>query len=110
MQITLHKKTVSFTPDSPEERAKLQAVWRLLVDCNGISRRLAPIGEFVPQKNSNPAQFVIEGPGVDELPEFAAVVVEVACKVYCKTCNRMQDLKPGQRIPPCCGRLMEIMD
>ena len=110
MQITIHKKTVSFAPDSPEERAKLQAVWRLLVDCNGIGRRLAPIGEFVPQKNSNPAQFVIEGPGADELPEFAAVVVEVACKVYCKTSNRMQDLKPGQRIPPCCGKLMEIMD
>jgi hypothetical protein len=109
MHIALYKNTVTLTPDTPAERVTLQAAWRLLVDCNGTSRRLAPIGEFVPSKN-HPAQFVIEGAGAEDLPEYPAVVVDTDCKVYCDICNRMQDLKQGQRIPPCCGKLMDIMD
>ena len=109
MQIGLYKNTVTFTPDTPAERIKLQAVWQLLVDCNGVSRRLAPIGEFVPAKN-RPAQFVIEGPGAEDLPEFPAVVVDVDCRVCCDTCNRVESLKQGERIPACCGKPMEIMD
>jgi hypothetical protein len=109
MQITLQKNTVTLSPGTPEEQAKLLAVWRLLVHCNGLSRKLAPIGEFVPAKN-RPAQFLIEGPGAESLPDIPAVVVEEDSQVYCKTCNRIQSLKRGQRIPPCCGKLMEIMD
>ena len=109
MQIVYQKKTVSLTPNTAEERAMLQAVWRLLIDCNGETRKLTPIGEFVAAKH-HPAQFVIEGPGADKLPEYLPIVVEEDCKVFCNICDRMQDLKKGDKIPLCCGKLMEFWD
>jgi len=109
MRFELKKSLVTLIPESSEERVMLTAVWRQLIDCNGISRQLVPIGEFVPARN-HPAQFTIEGEGADDLPEFPAVVVDFECRVYCDICNRMQDLKPGDSIPPCCGKLMEFID
>jgi hypothetical protein len=109
MKINLQKTLVTLTPDTPEERVMLQAVWRLLIDCNGEARKLTPIGEFVMEKH-HPAQFVIEGAGADQLPEYPAIVVDFDCKVYCDICNRIQDIKKGDSIPPCCGKLMEFMD
>lgn len=109
MQINMQKNLVTFTPDSPEERVMLQAVWRQLINCNGETLKLAPIGELSAAKH-HPAQFVIEGAGAEKLPDYPTVVVDFDCKVYCDTCNRMQDLKAGQPIPPCCGKLMEFMD
>jgi hypothetical protein len=109
MKINLQKKLVTLTPDTPEERVMLQAVWRLLIDCNGQARSLAPIGEFSPAKH-HPAQFAIEGEGAENLPTIPNVVVDFECKVYCDICNRIQDVKKGESIPPCCGKLMEFMD
>jgi hypothetical protein len=109
MKIVYQKKIVALTPDTAEERVMLQAVWRLLIDCNGEARKLAPIGEFVTAKH-HPAQFVIEGPGAEKLPEYPLVVVDEDCKVCCDICNRMQDLKRGDKIPLCCGKMMEFMD
>jgi len=109
MQIKLQKNLVTLMPDTPEERVMVQAVWRLLIDCNGQSRTLAPIGELNTAKNHQ-AQFVIEGHDADQLPDCPAIAVDFDCKVYCDTCNRIQDLKKGDTIPPCCGKLMEFMD
>ncbi len=109
MRFELTKNLVTLHPESPEERVMLEAVWRQLIDCNGVSRTLAPIGEFVPARQ-HPARFVIEGEGVDALPEFPRVVVDFPCRVYCDICNRIQELQPGQSIPPCCGKLMEFID
>ena len=109
MRFALKKSLVTLMPESPEERVMLEAVWRQLIDCNGVSRSLTPIGEFVPARN-HPAQFAIEGKGSEDLPEFPRVVVDFPCRVYCEICNRMQDLQPGDSIPPCCGQLMEFID
>lgn len=109
MRFELKKNRVALAPETPEERVLLTAVWRTLIDCNGFARQLTPIGEYVPAKG-NQAQFVIEGDGADELPDFPKVVVDFPCQVYCDICNRMQELQPGQAIPPCCGKLMAFID
>ena len=109
MQISIEKNIITLLPETPTERIMTQAVWRLLIDCNGQSMSLAPIGELAPGKNHQ-AQFVIEGPGADQLPQFPNIVVDFDCKVYCDICNRFEDLKKGDTIPPCCGKLMELVD
>jgi hypothetical protein len=109
MRITQQKNLVNLDPDTPEERAMLKALWRTLIDCNGASLKLGPIGDFMPPAHAS-AQFVIEGPGADALPQFPELVVDFACKVYCDTCNRIHDLKPGDTVPLCCGKLMQFMD
>lgn len=111
MHINLSRNLVEFVPENADETAKLQTVWRLLVDCNNDSRKLTPVGEFVPAKSKDKgATFVIEGRSVPQLPEFPEVIVPTDCKVYCFICNRILDLRGGNRVPPCCGKLMEIMD
>ena len=111
MHVNITKNLVEFLPETADEAAKMRTVWRLLVDCNDKTRRLVPVGEYVPAKNKDKgAMFVIEGQGQVQLPEFPEVIVQEDCKVFCFICNRITELKKGQRIPPCCGKLMEIMD
>jgi len=109
MHITMKKNLVNLEPDTPEERAMMQTLWRTLIDCNGESLKMAPVGEFMPPSRAS-AQFVIEGPGAESLPDFPKVVVDFPCKVYCDICNRIHELKPGDSVPPCCGKLMQFMD
>jgi len=109
MKISLAKNLVNLVPESADERMKLEALWRTLIDCNTGTRSLTPIGEFVLGKSSS-AHFIVEGNGAETLPEFPTVRVEEDCTVYCSICNRFQELKRGERIPPCCGKLMDLMD
>lgn len=60
MKIEKNKSIVEFIPESEAETAALQTLWETVVDCSKFSRKLAPIGEYIPQKN-NAAQFHIEG-------------------------------------------------
>ncbi len=59
MKIEIEKNIVRVTPEEGRESKELEALWKLLVDCEGLSKKLAPIGEFVPVKK-NEARFVIE--------------------------------------------------
>lgn len=97
------------TPESDEEKAKLTAVWKILVDCVGDSRKLVPVGEYVPQKSDQGASFYIEGLEPQDTA-FAEVKVENDTRVYCKTCNKLLSLFAGDTIPICCGRMMDIVD
>ena len=109
MKIDLQKNLVELTPENAEETAKLEGLWRIMVDCVRFNKKLVPVGEYIPQKD-NMARFAIEGEkggGVDEYPE---VYVDKECRCYCQTCNKYVLLKAGDRIPPCCGKLMEIID
>ena len=109
MKIDLQKNLVELTPENAEETAKLEGLWRIMVDCVRFNKKLVPIGEYIPQKN-NMARFVIEGEkggGVDEYPE---VYVDKECRCFCQTCNKYVLLQARDRIPPCCGKLMEIID
>lgn len=61
------------------------------------------------------ARFVIENvekaeklePSIEKYPE---VYVDKECRCYCQTCNKYVELKKGERVPPCCGKLMEVLD
>jgi len=109
MKIDIVKSQVVFSPENDEEKAKLTAVWKILVDCVGDSRKLVPVGEYVPQKNDKGASFYIEGLDAQD-SSFAEVRVEKDEQVYCKICNKLLGLKAGEVIPMCCGKMMEIVD
>ena len=49
----------------------------------------------------------VQGGNSDAFPE---VYTDKECRAYCQTCNKFVELKKGDRIPPCCGKLMEILD
>ncbi len=109
MKINIDKNLVEFTPETGEETAKIQALWRLMVDCARFNKKMVPIGEYIPQKNAF-ARFAIEGMETKGTPDYPEVHVETDCRCYCQTCNKYVMLKKGDRIPPCCGKLMEILD
>jgi Zn finger protein HypA/HybF involved in hydrogenase expression len=112
MKINVEKNLVEFEPENSDETVKLEALWRLLVDCVRFNKKLVPMGEFIPKKK-NLARFAIEGgekgsSGTkDAFPEAYA---DRDCRAYCQTCNKYVELKKGDRIPPCCGKLMEVLD
>ena len=85
MRIELSKTLVEFTPEADYEKTMLEGLWRMLVDCARFNQKLVPVGEYVPAKN-NTASFAVEG------------------------ANKYVNLKAGDRIPPCCGKLMELLD
>jgi Zn finger protein HypA/HybF involved in hydrogenase expression len=109
MQINIDKNLVEFTPENADETAKLQTLWRVMVDCARFNKKMVPVGEYIPQKNSF-ARFAIEGMESPGVGEYAEIFVDKDCRCYCQTCNKYVMLKKGDRIPPCCGKLMEIMD
>ena len=109
MRINIEKEYIELTPDNPSETAKLEELWKIIVDCARFNKKLVPIGEYIPSKN-NMARFAIEGEKGTDTPAFADVCVDQDCRAYCQTCNKYVELKKGDRIPPCCGKLMEIMD
>jgi len=107
MRIELSKTSVDFTPEADYEKTMLEGLWRMLVDCNRFNQKLVPVGEYVPAKN-NTASFSVEGDKGEE--EYPVVYVDKDCTCYCQTCNKYVNLKAGDRIPPCCGKLMELLD
>ncbi len=109
IKIDLQKSQVILSPENDEEKAKLTALWKILVDCVGDSRKLVPVGEYVPQKGEQGASFHIEGLEPDD-NAFAEVRTEGDVQVYCRTCNKLLKLKAGEVIPICCGKMMSIID
>ena len=108
MRIDIHKDYVELMPENLHETANLEGLWRLMVDCVRFNKKLVPIGEYLPAKN-NLARFAIEGlTGKEET--YASVHVDRECRCFCQTCNKYVNLKKGDRVPPCCSKLMEIMD
>lgn len=110
MKINIEKSLVEFTPENADETTKLEALWRLMVDCARFNKKMVPVGEYIPQKDTF-ARFAIEG--LDKQGQtdgFPEVYVDQDCRCYCQTCNKYVVLKKGDRIPPCCGKLMEVID
>ena len=98
-----------FSPENDEEKAKLTALWKIMIDCVKDSRKLVPVGEYVPVKSDKGASFYIEGLEPQD-STFTEVRVEHDTQVYCKTCNKLLSLKAGDVIPLCCGNMMQIVD
>ena len=109
MQINIEKNLVEFTPESGDEIKKIEALWKIMVDCVRFNKKLVPVGEYIPQKNKF-ARFAIEGLEVKGAGEYPEVYMDQDGRCYCQTCNKYVDLKKGDRIPPCCGKLMEVLD
>jgi hypothetical protein len=40
---------------------------------------------------------------------YKEVIATEDCEVYCNICNKTLDLKKGEPIPLCCGKIMQIM-
>ena len=106
MEIRIDKNLVEFTPDSESETKQLEGLWRVIVDCARFSRKLVPIGEYIPTQR-NMARFAIEGELSEEIPEKHA---EKEGRYVCLTCYKYVILKQGDQIPLCCGKLMEFYD
>jgi hypothetical protein len=109
MRINIDKNMVEFQPENSREKAETEALWRVLIDCNGPALKMSPVGEYAPQKNHTTASFYIEGLQAEQ-PTYTAIRVEEDCTVSCMTCNNLIQLKKGDPIPICCGKLMEIVD
>ena len=102
---------VNLIPENDQETGDVEKLWRLLVGCVTDSKKLAPVGEYLPEKE-NKASFYIENPSEKEQPGLEVddnLVLEEG-KYYCATCNKLIDLKSGDEIPMCCGLRMEEID
>lgn len=112
MKIEINKNLVEFTPESAEEKKELEVLWKTVVDCVRFNKKLVPVGKYIPAEDKF-ARFAIEGE-VDNASStgdgYAEIYADDACRCYCQTCNKYVELKKGDRIPPCCGKLMEILD
>jgi len=108
MKITVDRNVVEVVPENPQETSSLETLWRILIDCVGESKKLAPIGEYIPAKD-NLARFTIEGvPGgktvlsEEKAPEDGTYI--------CTTCNKYINVKGGEEVPFCCSVIMEVVD
>lgn len=108
MKILVDRNVVEFIPENTQETADMELLWRVVVDCIRESKRLTPIGEYIPVK-SNVARFVIEGVA-GGATDYSADTVSEECTVVCTVCNKYMHLKKGDSVPNCCGRPMEAMD
>jgi len=108
MKILVDRNVVEFTPETPQEIAEMEILWRVVVDCVKDSKKMTPIGEYIPGKSSA-AKFVIEGIQ-GGTTDYTNDTVSAESTVYCQICNKYANLKPGDSVPNCCGRAMENID
>ena len=109
MKIRIDKDIVTFTPEHAAEAAELEALWIKMGNCVGDSKSLEPIGTYIPTQNKA-ALFHIAGLNEQEKAAVPEVRAPYDTDVYCVTCNKTVQVKAGEVIPFCCGRLMEILD
>jgi len=111
MKINIEKNIVEFAPESANETAQLELLWKKIVDCARFNKKMVPMGEFVPKhEEKNIARFAIEGETEKNTEGVPEAYADNDCKCICMTCNKYVDLKKGDRIPLCCGKLMDILD
>ena len=108
MKICIDRNVVELQPENHQETTSLESLWRILIDCVGDSKRLTPIGEYIPTKQ-NLARFTIEG-----VPGGRTVMSEQTsaedCTYLCTICNKYSNVKAGEPIPLCCGMTMAAVD
>ena len=109
MKIRIDKDIVTFTPEHAAEAAELEALWIKLGNCIGNTKSLQPIGVYVPSENKT-ATFHIEGLNDQEKAAIPEIRAPYDTDVYCVTCNKTVQVKAGEVVPFCCGKLMEILD
>lgn len=48
MKIHIDKNVVEFLPESEQETAAMETLWRKVVDCARENKRMTAIGEYIP--------------------------------------------------------------
>ena len=48
MRIELDGTLVSMTPENDKEKKEINNLWRILIDCVNKTRKLVPVGEYLP--------------------------------------------------------------
>jgi hypothetical protein len=48
MKIELEGTLVKMTPENDFEKQQLNGLWRVLIDCVNKTRKLVPVGEYLP--------------------------------------------------------------
>ena len=48
MKIELEGTLVRITPETKQEKTEMNDLWRILIDCVNKTRKLAPVGEYLP--------------------------------------------------------------
>ena len=109
MKIRIDKDIVEMIPEHAAEKAELEALWIKMGNCLGGNKYLEPIGTYIPSQNPA-AQFHIAGLTEQEANAVPVIRAPYDTDVYCVTCNKTVQVKAGEVIPFCCGRLMEILD
>ena len=109
MKIRIDKDIVEFIPEHAAETAELEALWVKMGNCIGDTKRLTPIGTYVPREK-NVALFHIDGLSNEEAKAVPEIRAPYDTDVYCVTCNKTVHVKAGEVVPFCCGKLMEILD
>ena len=97
MKVDIERKLVRFIPETPLEEAELSTLWRRIISCAGISKKLAPVGEFIAGKGGC-ASFHIEGM-TDEETETIESFAQEAGTYYCSICNKSVPLAEGDEFP-----------
>jgi len=109
MKIEFEKNLIYLVPENSTETQSVERLWCVLIDCTRETRKLAPIGEYIPSKK-NSACFVVEGLKQETTPEPKTLRVDHDTCVCCFICNKMHTLKKGDGIPVCCGKPMDVVD
>jgi len=106
MKISVDKNVVEISPESEQETAALDVLWKIIIDCYGNNKKLVPMGQFIPGVDSL-ARFNIEG-GPTTYSETKTAPADNT--YYCDICNKYMKVKAGDSVPLCCGKDMECID
>jgi hypothetical protein len=106
MKISVDKNVVEISPESEQETAALDVLWKIIIDCYGNNKKLVPMGQFIPEVDSL-ARFNIEG-GPTTYSDTKTAPEDNT--YYCDICNKYMKVKAGDPIPLCCGKDMECID
>ena len=49
MKLELEGTLVRMTPENDSEKKELNNLWRTLIDCVNKTRKLVPVGEYIPR-------------------------------------------------------------
>lgn len=49
MKLELEGTLVRMTPENDNEKKELNNLWRTLIDCVNKTRKLVPVGEYIPR-------------------------------------------------------------
>ncbi len=48
MKIELEGTLVRITPETAQEKTEINSLWMILIDCVNKTRKLVPVGEYIP--------------------------------------------------------------